>query len=307
MNFNFFPMKAPIYSTFLMALALIFFSCSDGDDSLKTNGRLNVFLVDEPFPTDQVAEANVTVVKVDARLADPEFEADSESMMEEGDSKGGFITLMGASTGPLNLLDLVNGVSQQLVGMEVPAGTYDLFRVFVEDPNIVMKDAEATAYSLKVPSGAQSGIKVFLDPPLQVVGGLTSELTLDFDVTQSFVPKGGSVNNPDGITGFNFTPVIRASITSTTGTLAGAVTDEEGSPVAGVTITVRSPDNSYEANTTTDVTGGYMLPGIDPGIYQVEASAPGFETQAAEGVEILLANKTTQDFTLVATEGDTGD
>mgnify|MGYP007005272117 CR=1 FL=1 len=76
-------MKTPIYSTFLIALTLIFFSCSDGDDSLKTTGRLNVFLVDEPFPTDQVAEANVTVVRVDARLADPEFEQDSESMMEQ--------------------------------------------------------------------------------------------------------------------------------------------------------------------------------------------------------------------------------
>lgn len=299
-------MKAPTLSTFLLALALVFWGCSDGDDSLKTTGRLNVFLVDEPFPTDEVAEANVTVFKVDARLAEAEFEEGSESM-GEGDSQGGFITLMDGSTGPLNLLDLVNGVSEQLVGLDVPAGSYDLIRVYVSDPGIVMKDENQTTYSLKVPSGAQSGIKVFLDPPLQVIGGLTSELTLDFDVSQSFVPKGGSEMNPDGISGFNFTPVIRASITSTTGTLAGMVTDVSETPISGATVSIYALDDTLLTSTTTDETGGYSMPGIDPGIYRLEASAPGFDTESVDGVEVIIANKTTQDFTLVATQTDPGE
>jgi len=299
-------MKTPTLSAFLMALSLLFLSCSDGDDSLKTTGRLNVFLVDAPFPTDQVAEANVTIFKVDARLAGSDSEQGMEST-EAGDSKGGFITLMEGAIGPINLLDLVNGVSEQLVGMEVPAGTYDLIRVYVRDPNIIMKDPEATAYGLKVPSGAQSGIKIFLDPPLQVVGGLTEELTLDFDVTQSFVPKGGSINNPDGITGFNFTPVIRAGITSTTGTLAGTVTTEgTGEPVAGATVSLYDLENIEVTSTLTGTDGGYTFPGIDPGIYSLEVSATGFETQSAEGVEVVLANKTTRDFTLVPVESDSG-
>ena len=306
MNPNLFNMKAPTLSTFFLALTLVFWGCSDGDDSLKTTGRLNVFLVDEPFPTDQVAEANVVVFKVDARLSDPEFREGSESM-EEGDSQGGFIPLMEGSTGPLNLLDLVNGVSEQLVGLEVPAGTYDLIRVYVSDPQIVMSDENQTTYSLKVPSGAQSGIKVFLDPPLQVVGGLTSELTLDFDVSQSFVPKGGSEMNPDGISGFNFTPVIRAGITSTTGTLAGMVTDESEAPIPGATISIYALDDTLITGTTTDETGGYSMPGIDPGIYRLEASAPGFEVQSVDEVAVFVANKTTQDFTLVAMQTDPGE
>ncbi len=299
-------MKAPVVHTLLLALTLVFWGCSDGDDSLKTTGRLNVFLVDEPFPTDEVAAANVTVFKVDARLADREFEEGSESM-EEGDSKGGFITLTEESTGPLNLLDLINGVSEQLVGMEVPAGTYDLIRVYVSDPHIVMSDESQTTYSLKIPSGAQSGIKVFLDPPLQVVGGLTSELTLDFDVHRSFVPKGGGETNPDGITGFNFTPVIRASITSTVGTVAGMVTDESEAPILGATVGIYALDGTRIIGTTTDETGGYTLRGIDAGVYRLEASAPDFETQSVDGVEVIIANQITQDFTLVATAQDSGE
>ncbi|MDX1332467.1 MAG: DUF4382 domain-containing protein [Robiginitalea sp.] len=301
-------MKVPTLSVFLMALTFVLWGCSDGDDIPEGTGKLNVFLVDAPFPTDQVAEANVTVFKVDARLSGSGSKQDPESM-EAGDSMGGCITLTEDEMGPINLLELVNGVSEQLVSIEVPAGTNDLIRVYVKDPNIVMKDPEATTYDLKVPSGAQSGIKVFLDPPLQVVGGLTEELTLDFDVTRSFVPKGGSINNPDGITGFNFTPVIRAGISSTTGTLAGTVTTEGAGgavPVAGAMVTLYDLENTEVTSTMTGSDGGYTFPGIDPGIYSLEVSAAGFEPQSAEGVEVVLANKTTRDFTLVPVGGDGG-
>ena len=297
-------MKTPVLNTFLIALTLIFWGCSDGDDTLKTTGGLNIFLVDAPFPTDQVAEANVTVFKVEARLSDRDFEEDSESM-EEVESKGGYITLMDENMGPLNLLDLVNGVSEQLVSAEVPAGTYDLIRVYVRDPNIVMKEGSTTTYDLKVPSGAQSGIKVFLDPPLEVVGGLSEDLTLDFDVSQSFVPKGGSANNPDGITGFNFTPVIRASITSTTGTLSGKVLieGENGPEPPGEQIAVRlyNLDDTEAATTVTDPdgNGGYSI-SIEPGIYRLEASLDGYETQSVDGVEVILNNRTTlEDIVLI--------
>jgi len=303
-------MKAPTLSTILMALTLVIWGCSDGDDTPKTTGKLNVFLVDEPFPTDLVAQANVTVFKVEARLADAENDGDSESM-EDRDSKGGFITLMDESTGEINLLDLVNGVSEQLVAAAVPAGTYDLIRIYVRNPNVVMKEGIDATYDLKVPSGAQSGIKVFLDPPLQVAGGLTEDLTLDFDVTQSFVPKGGSMNNPDGITGFNFTPVIRASITSTTGTASGKVITEgeEGpEPVEGATVTLYNLDDTLAGSTFTDPDGGYTI-SVAPGIYRLEVSLDTFETQTVDGVEVILSNKTTiEDIVLVAVpETNTGD
>ena len=301
-------MKAPIYSTFLMALTLLLFSCSDGDDSLKTTGRLNVFLVDAPFPTDQVAEANVTVIKVEARLADVQSGEDSQAMKDE-DSKGGFIPLMEGSTGPINLLELIDGASQKLADAEIPAGTYDLIRVHVTGVNVVMSaEAGGEKYDLKVPSGAQSGIKIFLDPPLQVAGGLTEDLILDFDVSRSFVPKGGSADNPEGITGFNFTPVIRGSNVSTAGSITGTVKGEvaEGDPIPldGATLSLYTPENEEITTSFSGEEGGYRFPSLEPGIYRLDVSFDGYEPQSIDGVEVVVGNNTTQDFTLAL--ADTG-
>jgi hypothetical protein len=292
-----------------MALTLLLWGCSDGDDSLKTTGRLNVFLVDAPFPTDQVAEANVTVFKVEARLADQGSE-DSEAK-EDGDSRGRFINLMDEVIGPVNLLELIDGTSEQLADAEIPAGTYDLIRVYVRDAEVIMNDEESTRYDLKVPSGAQSGIKVFLDPPLQVAGGLTEDLILDFDVTQSFVPKGGSAENPEGITGFNFTPVIRGGNMSTAGSISGTVTidivDGDPIPVAGATVTLFDMEDNQVTSTLSGDLGGYEFKALDPGIYRVEVSLEGYEAQSADTVEVVAGNNSPQDFILVSTEGDTGD
>ncbi len=299
-------MKSPFLQVLLLALISITWSCSDGDDTQKTTGTINAFLVDAPFPTDQVAEANVTIFKVDARLSDPEFE---EGNGEDGE--GGFVTLMETSENePINLLDLVNGVSRQLVAAEVPAGTYDLVRVFVDAAEVVMNDENRTTYGLKVPSGAQSGIKIFLDPPLQVAGGLTEDLLLDFDVSQSFVPKGGSAQNPDGITGFNFKPVLRGSNLSTTGTVYGQVTTEGEAgpePLPGASVTLLTLEGETASTTFSDADGNYMLQGIDAGLYTLEVTLTGFEPFLAEGVEVIAANKTEQQAVLLAATQTTGE
>lgn len=303
-NFNLLKMKAPTLSTFLIALTLILWGCSDGDDSLKTTGRLNVFLVDAPFPTDQVAEANVTVFKVEARLADQGSGEDSKAM-EDGDSKGGFITLMEDVIGPVNLLELIDGASQQLADAEIPAGTYDLIRVYVNGVNVVMsEEAGGEIYELKVPSGAQSGIKVFLDPPLQVAGGLTEDLVLDFDVSRSFVPKGGSADNPEGISGFNFTPVIRGGNVSTAGSISGTVSrdaaDGDPIPVEGATVSLFDMEDAQVTSTLSSELGGYIFEALDPGIYRLEVSLDGYGTQSVDAVEVVVGNDTTQDFVLTS-------
>ena len=296
-------MKAPALSTILMALTFMIWGCSDGDDSLETTGRLNVFMVDAPFPTDQVNAANVTIFKVEARLVEAENGGGSESMENE-DSKGGFITLMEDVVGPVNLLTLIDGASEKLADAEIPAGSYDLIRVYVRDAQVVMNDEEGTTYELKVPSGAQSGIKVFLDPPLQVAGGLSEDLILDFDVSKSFVPKGGSANNPDGITGFNFTPVIRGSNMSFAGSITGTLTvEDEGdgdpAPLEDAIVTLFTNEGAEVTTTFPSESGGYSFPALDPGIYRLDVSLDGYDPQSVDGIEVVVGNNTTQDFTLV--------
>lgn len=294
-------MKFNIFSVVLIAFSALFISCSDNNDANSDYGRLSVQLTDAPFPHDLVAEANVTIFKVDARYkGDLELDTqtiDSTDTTVETDQGKTFVILMENEV-QVNLLELTNGVTKTLVDTDVPVGAYDLIRVYVKGINIVLTNG--MTYDLEVPSGSQTGIKIFIKPGLTVNGGLTSDLLLDFDVSKSFVAKGGGQN----ITGFNFKPVIKACNMSYAGTLKGIITEikEEASvAVEGAQVAVFVADT---LNTTTfsDIDGGYMIMGLDAGSYTVEVEKEGYIMQTAEDVQINAANKTIQDFELVLEE-----
>lgn len=290
-------MKSNILAIAIITLSTLVMSCSDDNEVASDYGKLSVKLTDAPFPHDLVAEANVTIFKVDARyngdinLEDEMMDSTSTTVETDGDNP--FIVLMEDEV-QVNLLELTNGVTKNLADIDVPVGTYDLIRVYVEGINVVLKDG--TTYDLKVPSGSQSGIKIFIKPGLNVSGGLTSDLLLDFDVSRSFVAKGGTQN----ITGFNFKPVIKASNMSTAGTLTGIVTELQEETLLGVEGAQIAVFVADTMNTTTfsDVDGSYMLIGLDAGSYTVEVEKEGYIMQTADNVQIDAANKTVLDFEL---------
>jgi hypothetical protein len=291
-------MKFNIFLVVLIAFSVLFISCSDNNDANNEYGRLSIQLTDAPFPHDLVAEANVTIFKVDARYkVDLQLDTqaiDSTETIVDTDQGKPFVVLMENEV-QVNLLELTNGVTKTLVDTDVPVGTYDLIRVYVKGINVVLTNG--LSYDLKVPSGSQSGIKIFIKPGLAVNGGLTSDLLLDFDVSKSFVAKGSGQN----ITGFNFKPVIKASNMSTAGTLKGAITEikeETSVGLEGAQVAVFIADT---LNTTTfsDVDGGYMIMGLDAGSYTVEVEKEGYTMQTAEDIQINATNKTVLDFELI--------
>ncbi|RPG36838.1 MAG: DUF4382 domain-containing protein [Muricauda sp. TMED12] len=299
-------MRTKFIFSLLMAMALIIMSCSDGEGSgsAEGTGTLSVQLTDAPFPYELVAEANVTVYKVEARQVDNDDDSDDDMNDDSSDDTDDssdddnypFITLMEDEI-DVNLLELTNGLTQQLAEIDVPAGSYDLIRVYVKGVNVVLTDG--TVYDLKVPSGDASGIKVFVDPAITVTSGLSSDLLLDFDVSKSFVAK-GNLNTPAGLNGFNFKPVIKASNSSTAGTLSGNVsTVEEEVAVAleGAQISVFAADT---LNTTSfsDVDGNYAILGLEAGMYEVVAELDGYLVSDTLDVQIDAANISTQDFIL---------
>ena len=290
-------MKFKFLSIVFVVFNIVFIACSDNNDINSGYGRLTVQLTDAPFPHDLVAEANVTIYKIDARYkGDVELDAqaiDSTEMTVETDKGMPFVVLMQNEV-KVNLLELTNGVTKTLVDSDVPVGSYDLIRVYVKGVNVVLKDG--TTFNLDFPSGSQTGIKIFIKPELTVNGGLTSDLLLDFDVSKSFVQKSD---------GFNFKPVIKASNMSTAGTLMGSITavEQDSTIVAvdGAQVAVFIADT---LNTTTfsDVDGGYMIMGLEAGSYTVEVEKEGYLMQTAEEVQINVANKTVQDFELTLEE-----
>jgi len=289
-------MKIKKFSIFLIAFLGITIGCTNNNDASSDTGKLIVQLTDAPFPHDLVAEANVTVFKIDARNKSMDAEADMDSEMTLEEDGSPFVVLMEEEI-EVNLLDLTNGVTETLANIEVPVGNYDLVRVYVKGVNVVLTDG--TTYNLDVPSGEQTGIKVFIKPGLTVTGGISSDLLLDFDVSRSFVAK-GSTKKVEGITGFNFKPVIKASNMSTAGTLMGTVLSiEEELEIAleGAQISVFAADT---LNTTgfSDADGNYAIMGLDAGTYKALAELEGYFPSDTLDVEIAAANKTIQDFEL---------
>ncbi|MCR9227500.1 MAG: DUF4382 domain-containing protein [Flavobacteriaceae bacterium] len=302
-------MRTKIIFSLLTTFALIFMGCSDDEGNgggPEGTGTLSVQLTDAPFPYELVAEANVTVYRVEARqVLDSDDDSDEQAL-----TLSPFITLMEEDI-EVNLLELTNGITQQLAEIEVPAGSYDQIRVYVKGVNVVLTDG--TVYDLDVPSGDSSGIKVFVNPAITVSGGLSSDLLLDFDVSRSFVAK-GNINTPAGVNGFNFKPVIKASNLSTAGTLSGNVsTIEEETAIGlfGAQVSVFAADT---LNTTsfTDPDGNYAILGLEAGTYEVVSEFDGFIASDTLEVQIDAANITNQDFILevdpdAATEEETTD
>ncbi|NHF59160.1 DUF4382 domain-containing protein [Flavobacteriaceae bacterium TP-CH-4] len=297
-------MKTTLVYAIFLSCTLLFINCSDDGEATGTDemGRLTVRLTDAPFPYDLVAEANVTVFKIEARMVSEKMdsEATNDDVNMNSDIKEGspFLVLMETDVN-VNLLELTNGTTAMLADLEVPAGTYDLVRVYVKGINVVLTDGRI--FDLKVPSGEQTGIKVFIKPGLIVAGGLSSDLLLDFDVSRSFVAK-GSIDKVEGIQGFNFKPVIKASNLSTAGTLTGNVSEvieEMSTALEGAQISVIAGDT---LNTTafSDVDGNYAIMGLDAGVYKVLAELNGYVSSDTLEVTLVAANKTVQDFVLEA-------
>ncbi len=279
-------MKNVRFALGLLAIAGILVSagCQKTDDGNINDqkGTLVIKLTDAPFPVDMVDSANVRIVKVEIREA---CDCDEDGYP--------FFTLFEESDPEVfNLLDLRDGITADLVEMQIEPGSYDLIRIYVDEVGLKVKDGES--YSLKVPSGAQTGIKVFMEPALQVVGGLTSEIVLDFDLDRSFVLK-GNMNTPAGIKGFNFKPVIKAINNTTHGTVAGHVINSD-TAIYEAAVWIEE-DTVY-----TDEEGYYSISGLPAGPYDISATYEGFDTVKVEGLEIVAGNLTVQDFTLTKLE-----
>jgi hypothetical protein len=74
------------------------------------------------------------------------------------------------------------------------------------------------------------------------------------------------------------------------GQIQGIVTDTTGAPVAGATVTVTQTSSGLVRNTTSGEYGGYLLPNLPVGPYQLKVSKAGFESYTQSGIVIEVGN-----------------
>ncbi|WP_240609482.1 TonB-dependent receptor [Phenylobacterium deserti] len=86
----------------------------------------------------------------------------------------------------------------------------------------------------------------------------------------------------------------------TSGTLAGNVADTSGAPVAGATVTVRSVNQGFTRNLTTDNNGRFRAPLLPIGRYGVTVSKAGLQGPGEQIVNVSLGGESSFDFTLGA-------
>jgi hypothetical protein len=84
-------------------------------------------------------------------------------------------------------------------------------------------------------------------------------------------------------------PVI-AFAQSSTGRLVGSVTGPDGI-IAGATVVVTDNQTGKERTVTTSEDGTFTIPQLEPGVYTVKVTAPGFKTFTATDVKIDVSKE----------------
>ena len=87
-------------------------------------------------------------------------------LIPDGESDGNPFIVVSEEPMEFNLLELRNGLTEKLLDIEIPVGTYDLIRLYVDNAGLKLKEGQE--FNVKVPSGSQTGIKIFINPDLVV-------------------------------------------------------------------------------------------------------------------------------------------
>lgn len=244
---------------------------------------LKILLTDAA--ADYIAAANVDIGRVEILPVD-----DGPPIPLTEDGTDGFV----------NLLELQKSATMQIAQAEIEPGMYHQLRLVVEAANVELMDGYtfrdgSQGQDLKVPSGAQTGIKLLLrdvdGEHLELVPG-EKVIVLDFDVNRSFVIQ-GNPETPAGIKSMSFKPTIKVTGMDVAASISGTLTVEEGLSadlVAGQTV-IAEPTNGgdlteygYQSEAGTAVTeedGSYTIYFLVPGEYEVTVLdlEPGLGTE----------------------------
>lgn len=261
----------------LLCTPLLLTGCSNGSGSptaVSQSPTLSVYLKDAPGAVD-----SVWVQIDDIKLV--------------GDS--GSVSVLAAPTGLINVTALQDSVTALTSAMPVDSGTYSQVRfvlggavletvgggVYVMGSATPPNGMQATG-TLMCPSCAQSGLKVQLSEPVDIVAG-GNGLLLDFDVSQSFGHQAGASGrwimhpvihgataSPGSIEGGNVGGTIAGTVvlgTDSAGdTLSipacggdSALTLETFVPMATATTLTDSAGNALAFSGETDSTGVFKV------------------------------------------------
>src|ERR1035437_8238483 len=89
-----------------------------------------------------------------------------------------------------------------------------------------------------------------------------------------------------------------ALIAQTQGEFSGLATDSSGAVIAGAKVTVTNTGTGIDRVTTTNGSGIYRVPMVQPGIYNIKVAASGFKTAVRTQITLQVQQSATVDFSL---------
>ncbi len=236
-------------------------------------GTLGVSLTDAPASGFDAVNVTVSEVRVN-KSADA----------SENDSGWSDITLNPPRK--INLLNLTNGVLEDLGQTSLPAGHYTQLRLVlsantgtIPANSVVLSSDPTTEIPLITPSAIQSGIKLINE--FDVAPGQRVDLVLDFDALKSVVKLGNG--------GYLLKPVIHVVPTALTG-IDGFV----DTSLLGDNVMVLSEMSGTVVRSTVPdpVTGEFIIDHLAPGSYDLVVIADGHATAVIAGVPVSMATST---------------
>jgi len=241
------------------------------DGVVTGKGIIKIYLTDAPG---DYKEVNINIFRIEGHIA-----GDGE----EGEDKGSWKVLKEWDEEDLlvNLIELEN-VSMLLGSKELAANKYTQLRIFLkEEATLVLEgeggpDEPTVEKPLEIPSSANTGIK--LNHPFEIVAGIITKLTIDFDAEKSVIETGNGK--------YKMKPVISVSSETyseediDTGTVSGIVLEnsETEPPIIGASVSVSLSGGVYifSNSAVTDVNGEFVFEQLPVGSYDLTVSAEGY-------------------------------
>ena len=244
-------------------------ACGGGGDGgvnpVATSGTLRLALTDAPACGFDAV--NVTVQKVRVHQSNT-----------ANDDDAGWSEVMLSPARKINLLNLRNGVLDELGQTPLPTGRYTQMRlVLAENSGNMLANSVVptggTEVALKTPSGQQSGVKANIT--IDIAANKIADFIVDFDACKSVVTAGNSgsyILKPVVSVIPRYISAVRGFVDTSLANGNTAISLQQN----GVVIKATSPDS----------TGQFLLQPVGAGSYALVMAAPGRTTAVITNVQI---------------------
>lgn len=259
----------------LIALASMLTACGGGGDGTpasQTAGTLRVSMTDAPACGFDAVYVTVSKVRIHQSASASENEA-------------GWTDLTLSPARKLDLLNLTNGVLEELGQVALPPGRYTQMRLVLEAntntraANSVVPSASKSEVALDTPSAVQSGIK--LTGNFDVASGQMADVVLDFDACKSVVKKGNGA--------YALKPVVSVIPTILNG-IKGVI--DPASLGTGTMITAQQNGVIIRSTVPVASSGEFYLARMEPGNYDVVLTSDDRATAVIAAVPVASATST---------------